>query len=72
MRRYATDEYRLEQLTAAQPTRCATRLGVALQQGFVRYPAHADELPDTPVADARHHDVVALYRSLPPVRRAAE
>lgn len=48
--------------------RCATRLGVAIERGFARYPGHADEFPDTPVADARHHDVVALYRSLPPVR----
>lgn len=63
---------RCQHVDPANFCRCATRLGVALEQGFVRYPGHADELPDTPVAGARHQDVVALYRSLPAVRRAVE
>jgi DNA-directed RNA polymerase specialized sigma24 family protein len=48
--------------------RCANRLGVALEQGFVGYPEHEHELPDAPVADTRPRSVVALYASLPPVR----
>jgi hypothetical protein len=65
------DDYlgpRCQHIDAENLCRCETRLGVALQQGFIRYPDHADELPDTPVAGATHRDVVSLYTSLPAVR----
>jgi DNA-directed RNA polymerase specialized sigma24 family protein len=63
---------RCQHVEAANFCRCGTRLGVALEQGFIRYPEHADELPDTPVAGATHRDVVALYASLPAVQRPAD
>mgnify|MGYP002365982014 CR=1 FL=1 len=63
---------RCQHVDAANFCRCGTRLGVALEHGFIRYPEHADELPDTPVAGATHRDVVALYAALPAVLRPAE
>lgn len=59
---------RCQHVDAANMCRCETRLGVALARGFIRYPEHEGEFPDTPVAGVTHHDVAALYAALPPVR----
>ena len=64
----ALDNYlgvRCQHLARGNTCRCETRLGVALAQGFIGWPAHPEELPDAPIFSQTHSDVGALYGSLP-------
>ncbi len=56
---------RCQHIAPANSCRCETRLGVALECGFVVWPQHPEESPDLPVSSNAHSNVAALYRSLP-------
>ena len=55
---------RCQHLDPGNPCRCEARLGVALAEHFVEWPAHPDA-PDETHFDSRPHDLADLYRSLP-------
>jgi hypothetical protein len=56
---------RCEHLAPGNTCRCDTRLGIALERGFVRWPEHGDEMPQGPAFTGAHPDAGSLYRSLP-------
>lgn len=55
---------RCEHMDPENPCHCATRLGVALDRGFVGWPER-DDLASTPLEVRRHADVRALFTALP-------
>ena len=57
---------RCQHIEPSNACHCDTRLGVALQSGFVKWPEDSDAMPDAPVFAGTYSDASALYRSLPP------
>lgn len=63
------DDYlavRCQHMHPRNPCRCETRLGVALERGFVGWPAHHDPLPEVAVCSGKPSDVGRVYAALPP------
>jgi hypothetical protein len=56
---------RCQHIDPANSCRCETRLGVALDRGFVGWPERPGESPDRPVVSGAHSGVAAVYGSLP-------
>lgn len=56
---------RCEHLDPANFCHCDRRLAVALDSGFLEWPAR-DDLPGEPLKVQRHLDAAALYAALPP------
>lgn len=56
---------RCQHIDPANPCRCETRLGVALDRGFVGWPERPGESPDRPVVSGAHSGVATVYASLP-------
>jgi DNA-directed RNA polymerase specialized sigma24 family protein len=69
------DDYlavRCQHMDPRNPCRCETRLGVALERGFIGWPAHGDPFPEVAVCSGKPSDVGRLYAALPPFALAPE
>jgi DNA-directed RNA polymerase specialized sigma24 family protein len=57
---------RCQHVAPGNSCRCETRLGIALERGFVGWPEHRDSFPDAAVYSGKATEVGPLYASLPP------